>query len=153
MELEWSQHHLRYLVLTQRALGFWNYWPGLHLRSHLQLCRIVSLLLHRALLSGNDRHGHCIEPIADTYADAYANSYADAYTNSYAHAYANSYAHAYTNSYAHAYTNSYAHAYANSYADAYTNSYAHAYANSYADGDSYGDTDANARYRASGRHN
>src|SRR5215471_18850704 len=109
-------------MLAQWNLGLRNSQPGGYLRSHLQLSRIVSLYLRRALLIRDDRHGHGGKSITYTNADG------DTYAHIYAHAYAISYpdSHAYANIYAHAYANVYANfnAYANSIAD--TNAYADA---------------------------
>lgn len=129
LELEWSQHHLGYFVLTQRALGFWNYWPGLYLRSHLQLCRIVSLLLQRALLSGNDRYGYGGECVADSYADIH--TYTDGYTDFHSYADGHADIHTYTDGYTdgHTYADGHANADGLTYGDGHTYAHGHTYAN------------------------
>ena len=67
VEFERPQQHFGFVVLTQWALGLWPYQPGIYLLAHFQHRRVVSLLLYRALLSGNGRHGHGGESVA--YAD------------------------------------------------------------------------------------
>src|SRR5215472_16896977 len=103
-------------MLAQWNLGLRNSQPGGYLRSHLQLSRIVSLYLRRALLFRDDRHGHGGKSITYTNADGdtYAHIYTDASPISYpdSHAYANSYSHASPINYPDS------HAYANSYTDA-----------------------------------
>jgi hypothetical protein len=94
------------------------------------------------LLSGNDRHGHGGESVADTYANAYAHG--NAYPDTYAYAYAHR----------NAYPDTYAYAYAITYAD--SKPYAHADANAlhgqmYTDAEAASDSSA-ASHGASQSH-
>jgi hypothetical protein len=92
------------------------------------------------LLIRNDRHGHCIEPIVDTYADS--RTYSDSNSDSHAYADSNTGSHTYSDIDAgsHTYANS------NSYSHTYANSHIHANGNTYTNGLTYADSHADALY-------
>ena len=148
-------------MLAQWNLGLRNSQPGGYLRSHLQLSRIVSLYLRRALLIRDDRHGHGGKSITYTNADGdtYAHIYTDASPISYpnSHAYANGHSYGNRHTYANGHGNRHTHANGHSYGNR------HAYADVLTDGYSYADavhgkmftdtkaaSDSGAAFRGSG---
>ena len=128
-------------MFVEWNLGFWSSQPGLYVRSHVQLGRIVSLYLRRALLSRNDRYGHGSESVAYTNADAHPHTCADSDT----------YSHIYTDASPISYPdrNAYAHIYTRAYADRYSDGDGRAYADgdSDADGHTYTHSHTDAMHR------
>jgi hypothetical protein len=90
------------------------------------------------LLYRNDRHGHCIEPLADTYGDGH--TYAHVHTCADSNAYANGHSDGDRHTYANGHSDGNRHAYANGYSDAHC----HTYANGHSDGNRHTHADGHS---------
>jgi hypothetical protein len=91
------------------------------------------------LLFRNDRHRHCIGPIADTY--GYGHTYAHRHSDGDGHTYADSHANRCTHSHGHAngYTHTDSYRYSCAYANSHIDGHGHTYTDSFTDADSHPD--------------